>query len=260
MGPRLKVLVTTFEKQSGAGSEFSFALPSIFILPVSHSPYLSHRCGTHLTLPHHLQHRRTLPCGTVARNEECGTIAIVWVLGVCFLVFSSQKSYTYRTLHIRKVVAELVIEDLVGNEVLLKNCFSPMSDYEEDSIDAPNFSNLSSVNSLGGAYRAEATDQWSTVSGITVKIPSFFDGPISWFKYLSTVSCNNFFLSIRTRTVQSAMSKRRQEASSDESGSPAARAPIYECGDDETKVDFIGHAKRAKRATSLRKKRVTPRT
>ena len=57
-----------------------------------------------------------------------------------------------------------------------------MSDYEEDSIDAQNFSNLSSFNSLGGAYRAEATDQWSTVSGISVKIPPFFDGPISWFK------------------------------------------------------------------------------
>ena len=101
----------------------------------------------------------------------------MWVLGVCFLAFSSQTSYTYRTLYIRKVVAELVIEDLVGNEVLLKNCLSPMSDHEEDSIDAQNFSNLSSFNSLGGAYRAEATDQWSTVSGISVKIPPFFDGP-----------------------------------------------------------------------------------
>ena len=58
-----------------------------------------------------------------------------------------------------------------------------MSDYEEGSIDVQSFSKLSSANSLGGAYRAEATDQWSTVSGVTVKIPPLFDGPITWFKY-----------------------------------------------------------------------------
>ena len=40
---------------------------------------------------------------------------------------------------------------------------------------------------------------------------------------LSTFSCNHVFLSNRTQTVQSAMSKRRQETSSDESGSPAAK-------------------------------------
>ena len=38
-------------------------------------------------------------------------------------------------LNIHKVVAELAIEDLVTNEVSLKNYCSPMSDYEEDSID-----------------------------------------------------------------------------------------------------------------------------
>ena len=58
-----------------------------------------------------------------------------------------------------------------------------MSDYEEDSHDVQSFSNLSSANSLGGAYRAEATDQWSTVSGVTVKIPPLLDGSASWFKY-----------------------------------------------------------------------------
>ena len=114
------------------------------------------------------------------------SVALLLLCGflvVCFLVFSSRTSYTHRTLYILKVVAELVIEDLVGHEVLLKNFSSPMSDYEEDSIDAQNFSNLSSVNSLGGAYRADATDQLSAVSGITVKMPPFFDGSISWFKY-----------------------------------------------------------------------------
>ena len=58
-----------------------------------------------------------------------------------------------------------------------------MSDFEEDSNDVQSFSNLSSANSLGGAYRAEATDQWSTVGGVTVKIPPLLDGPTSWFKY-----------------------------------------------------------------------------
>ena len=82
------------------------------------------------------------------------------------------------------VVAELVIEDLVTNELLLKNfiiedlftnealsknyCL-PMSDYEEDFIDVQCFSNFSSAHSLGGAYRAEATDQWTASSGIIVK-------------------------------------------------------------------------------------------
>ena len=58
-----------------------------------------------------------------------------------------------------------------------------MSDFEEDSNDVQSFSTLSSANSLGGAYRAEATDQWSTVGGATVKIPPLLDGPTSWFKY-----------------------------------------------------------------------------
>ena len=71
-----------------------------------------------------------------------------------------------------------VIEDLVTNEVLLWSCSSPMNDYEVDSIDV----HLSSANSLGGAYREEATDQWTASNGITVKIPPLFDGPTSWFK------------------------------------------------------------------------------
>ena len=40
---------------------------------------------------------------------------------------------------------------------------------KEDSIDVKSFSNFSSVESLGGAYRAEATDQWTTSDGITAK-------------------------------------------------------------------------------------------
>ena len=58
-----------------------------------------------------------------------------------------------------------------------------MSDFEENSIDVQSFSNLSSANSLGGAYRAEATYPSSTVSGVIVKIPPVFDGSSSWFKY-----------------------------------------------------------------------------
>ena len=38
---------------------------------------------------------------------------------------------------------------------------------KEDSIDVKSFSNFSSANSLGGAYRAEATDQWTASYGIT---------------------------------------------------------------------------------------------
>ena len=58
-----------------------------------------------------------------------------------------------------------------------------MSDYEEDSVDVQNFSNLSSANSLSGAYRAESTDQSSTVRGVSVKMSPLFDVSISWFKY-----------------------------------------------------------------------------
>ena len=36
-------------------------------------------------------------------------------------------------------------------------------------MNVQSFSNLSSANSLGGAYRVESTDQWSTVSGVTIK-------------------------------------------------------------------------------------------
>ena len=58
-----------------------------------------------------------------------------------------------------------------------------MSDCDEDAIDAHSFSNLTSANSLGGAYRAEATEHWSTVSGITINISPLLDGSTSWFKY-----------------------------------------------------------------------------
>ena len=66
----------------------------------------------------------------------------------------TSKEYFY----IHKSAAEQVIDKLVTNEVLLKNSFFSLSDYEEDSIDVQSFSNLSSVNSMGGAYRAEVTD------------------------------------------------------------------------------------------------------
>ena len=36
-------------------------------------------------------------------------------------------------------------------------------------MDAQSFSNLSSANSLGGACRAEATDQWTASIGITLE-------------------------------------------------------------------------------------------
>ena len=81
------------------------------------------------------------------------------------------------------LLKNLIVEDLVTNEVLLKNCCFPVSDYEEHSIDVQSFSNFSSAESLSGAYRAEATDQWTAFRGITVKIPPLFDGPTSWFKY-----------------------------------------------------------------------------
>ena len=40
---------------------------------------------------------------------------------------------------------------------------------KEVSIDVKSFSNFSSADSLGGAYRAEATDRWTASSGITFK-------------------------------------------------------------------------------------------
>ena len=53
-----------------------------------------------------------------------------------------------------------------------------MSDCEEDSIDVQSFSNLSSANSLGGAYRAEAADQWTASNGINVKIQQSLTGQL----------------------------------------------------------------------------------
>ena len=84
-------------------------------------------------------------------------------------VVSSSRTITQKEhFYIHKVVAELVVEDLVTNEFSLKKYCSPMSDHEEDSIDVQSFSNFSSAESLGGAYRAEATDQWTASSGIIV--------------------------------------------------------------------------------------------
>ena len=105
----------------------------------------------------------------------------MWVLS-CVPWFPRHERVTYSEhFTSTKCWRSRVFEDLVTNDVLVKNC-SPMSDYEEGSIDVQSFSKLSSANSLGGAYRAEATDQWSTVSGVTVKIPPLFDRSISWFK------------------------------------------------------------------------------
>ena len=40
---------------------------------------------------------------------------------------------------------------------------------KDDSIDVKSFQNFSLADSLGGVYRAEATDQWTASSGITEK-------------------------------------------------------------------------------------------
>ena len=39
------------------------------------------------------------------------------------------------------------------------------------------------AETLVGAYSAESTDQWTTVSGITTKNPPLLDGSTSWFKH-----------------------------------------------------------------------------
>ena len=94
-------------------------------------------------------------------------------------VISSSRTITQKEhLNMHKVVAELAIEDLVANEVFLKNYCLPMSDYEEDSIDVESFSNFSSAESLGGAYCAEATDQWTASRGITVNFPHSLTGQL----------------------------------------------------------------------------------
>ena len=63
-----------------------------------------------------------------------------------------------------------------------------MGDYEEDSIGVQSFTSLSCSNSLAGAYRAEATYQWTASNGVTVKIPSLFDRSTLWFKYEELIS------------------------------------------------------------------------
>ena len=54
-----------------------------------------------------------------------------------------------------------------------------MSDYEEDLDDFPVENRDRTAESLVGAYRAESTDQWTAVNGITTKIPPLFDGSTS---------------------------------------------------------------------------------
>ena len=70
------------------------------------------------------------------------------------VVSASRTNPQKEHFYIHKVVAELVVEDLVTNEVSLKKYCLPMSDHEEDSIDVQSFSNFSSAESLGGACRS----------------------------------------------------------------------------------------------------------
>ena len=49
-----------------------------------------------------------------------------------------------------------------------------MSDYEEDLDDFPKENKDRAAESVVGAYRAESTDQWTTGSKITTKIPPLF--------------------------------------------------------------------------------------
>ena len=58
-----------------------------------------------------------------------------------------------------------------------------MNDYEKDLDDLPAENKEKPADSFCGAYRAESTVQFSAESGITTKIPVFFDGPTSCFKY-----------------------------------------------------------------------------
>ena len=60
---------------------------------------------------------------------------------------------------------------------------SLMSNYEENLDDFPVENKDRTAESLVGTYRAESTDQWTTGSGITTKIPPLSDGATSWFKY-----------------------------------------------------------------------------
>ena len=58
-----------------------------------------------------------------------------------------------------------------------------MSDSEEDLNDFQKFLETIPAESLVKAYRAESIDQWTVASGITTKIPAFFVGSTTWFKY-----------------------------------------------------------------------------
>ena len=89
---------------------------------------------------------------SVALLPLCGFLV------VCFLVFSSRTSYTYRTLYIRKVVAELVVEDLVLKVLLM-----------------PKIAQISHLS----IHRVAHTVQKPQTNGQQ----SIFNWSISWFKH-----------------------------------------------------------------------------
>ena len=53
----------------------------------------------------------------------------------------------------------------------------------KDLDDFPMENKDRAAESLVGAYRVEATDQWTAGSGITTKNPPLFDGSTSWFTH-----------------------------------------------------------------------------
>ena len=60
---------------------------------------------------------------------------------------------------------------------------STLNDNEEDLDDFPAKNREKPAESMVGTYRAESTDACTAGSGITTKIPSFFDGSTSCLKY-----------------------------------------------------------------------------
>ena len=58
-----------------------------------------------------------------------------------------------------------------------------MTDYEEALDDFPTENQNKTAEAMVGAFRAESIDQWTAASGISSKIPPFFDGLLSRFKY-----------------------------------------------------------------------------
>ena len=73
-------------------------------------------------------------------------------------------------------------EDLVVYKVPLSVFFFKvptilmMSDCEEDLDEFPSENTDKPAESMVGACRAQSTDEWTAVSGITAKIPPLFDG------------------------------------------------------------------------------------